>query len=193
MFTSFSGDPRSDLFRVYLPTEFLVPDILAKYDEYLKKHPQIMSSMEDILYESIVEVQMPSIGYNPLESQAHNTPYSTSTIHHMDSKTSALDRSFTISFRHTEAYLTYFCLLEHYVHHFNSEKTSIGTFALQTTLSTGEPIYTVNYTNVLMIGMPELELSYSNSDRSFGTFSVTFYFSSFYSSFELPKLSNKFK
>lgn len=188
-----SINPRNDLFRFYFPENFFRPSIINKYTRFLKQEYYYFDDFQDVINESIKELVFPSVQYTPQEqiqsgtsgnNSANNIYYRTpENIQRLQEKT------VEVTLRHTDGYITYFCLLEHFYFYFNPEnnKERIGNMSLQTLSSDGYVMTTLYFKNCIFTGISELPLSYANQDRPESTFTITFYFNLFDTTFSLPK------
>lgn len=196
-----SINPRQDLFKFRFPDTFFNASILAKYDSFLKQYPSVITDMKTLVNEAILEVSLPELSYTPLEQQtpkkqSNNPAISVSPNYSRGNENvqNVVQKTFTVSVRHTEAYLTYFCLLEHFYNAYdfqNTNKKNFGTFPVQTLTAEGYATMTINFEKVLFTGLSGLPLSYANTDRSFQTFDCTFFFSTFNTTITLPELNLK--
>lgn len=185
-------NPRQDLFSVFLTDQFFEDSIISKYNDFLKQYPYTIDNMSDVINESIQEIELPAFGYQPIE-QNSTSGYSAllNYLRPNENIQNLFEKTFTISFRHTEGYLTYFCMLEHFFQFYDfttgQSKKDLGTLPLQTLLPDGQIVSTINFERVLLTGISGLPLSYSNEDRSFRTFDLTFQYSTLSTSFNVPE------
>lgn len=188
-------NPRQDLFRYSLPQQFFDKDIIAKYNAYLARFDYEYDSIDDFVNESIQSITLPSFEYTPIEQQSKGGisafpvyKPNPQNIQNLPSKT------LTVTFRHSDAYITYWLMLEHFFKRYDANEykhAHFGSMSVQTLSSLGHIVSTMTFEQSLFTGMSELPLSYSNQDRAFDTFTCTFYYSSFNTSFSIPELNLK--
>jgi hypothetical protein len=188
-------NPRQDLFKFRFPSTVVKPKIYEKYNAYLAQVPRVQDDIVAALNESIQGLTLPGVGYTPITQTATRAPgyvKSAQNIISSESVQALMDKTITITIRHTEAYLTYFLMLEVFYDAYDfttpMKSRTFGTFPVQTLNLAGNPIYTILFKDILFTSISELSLSYTQTDRSFQTFDCTFMFSTFDTTFEIPSL-----
>jgi hypothetical protein len=195
MYFAFSPNPRSDQFEFNFPLSFWKNDIIQKYDDYLNLHPQVLTTFSDIVNESIQGFIMPSFGYQPISQEVLRTDFQASQQLYRPNINEAnlMDKNFQLVLRHSDAYLTYFLMLEHFFYYFKSKDVNLGTWVLRTSTSDGEIIFNVKFNSIIFNGLSELSLNQAGQESNFSTFNLIFGFSTFDVSFNLPTVTDKFK
>lgn len=191
----FALDPRPDLFRTRLPDDFIEDDILKKYDHFVTRKPHTFCSFIDVMNESIQSFDLPSFGFNA------NTQESVSALGGSSESVSApsqniqktIDNSFSITFRHTEAYMSYWFMVEHYFKKYqlgpDGNRTPMSFLNLEVLNYRQQSIATISFSNVLYTGADGLSLSYASIDRAATTFTVNFQYQTFTPSFTIPEIN----
>ncbi len=193
--TSLSPNPRSDQFEINIPYSFFKEEIISKYDKLLNLHPQVFTSFADIVNESVQEFEMPLFGYQPITQENLRNDFSTSPQYYRSNANAQnlSDKLFTIRLRHSDGYLTYFLMLEHFFAYYNDvDQMYAGNWNLQTFLSSGSEVFTLNFTNVLFIGISKQNFTYAGQESTFQNFELVFGYSKFDTEFDLPDITNKF-
>lgn len=189
----FSNNPRADLFKLNLPDSFFIPEITDKYNEYLSQFPRVLGSIEAVINESIQSFISPEFGYTAIEQQSNIqggaiTNYTASKLNEQQ----LAEKTLQIVFRHTEAYLTYWCMMEHFFHRYRigeqSARKPWGDLILITTLDDGIPLCKIIFQNVLFNGIDNLNLSFNSLISQFDTFTCTFTYSTLQNSIIIPEL-----
>lgn len=170
-------------------------DISKKYNDYLRQYPYVQTSMIDVLNESIQSLSLPAFGYNSINYLQTRQPGSySSTAENVisnENPQNLAEKTFTISIRHCDAYLTYFAMLEIFFNAYdfaNKNTKHFGTFVIETLSATGHVIYQLELQRVIFTGISELQLSYAQTDRTFQTFDCTFMYSEFSTAIAIPQL-----
>lgn len=114
-------------FRIYIPDLFFVKSITDKYDDLLRQNKnQTFRNIKDVINSSILEVDLPSFNYTPPLQQKRRSGRINTTGHArvfsggVNNTTSV---EITISLKHTKGFLSYWCLVEHYIYHAKMRKT----------------------------------------------------------------------
>jgi hypothetical protein len=190
----FSQNPRADQFKIIIPDDFYVQEITDKYNDLLQQKPFIINNISDLLEESIKTFDTPEFGVNLLEQTAGNL-VGISNVHQQLPKQSldkATEKTFSITFRHTDGYLTYFMMLEHFFYRYkmgkNQDRKNFGTVIVELSLPNGIAVCRLKLNRVNLIGVPALSLDYSNPARDQSMFTCTFGYDTFETTFELPKI-----
>lgn len=202
-YSALSPNPRSDLFEFNFPDTFLQAKDekgnkpIDKYNEFLNAWPQVLPDFGEVINESIQGISLPVFGYSPISQDHLRNSYSTSEQFYKantHAQNLVQDKTFTVSLRHNEAYLSYFLLLELYFLHFcDNDHINLGTWNVSTMTGDGVVVYNVKYKDVLFLGMAGLDLSYVDESSNFLSFDLAFGYSSFSTSFNLPEKTDKFK
>lgn len=190
-----SNNPRQDLFVFRIQPEFFDADIVKKYDALLRQYDMTFDTIESVINESIQGVTFPGFEFTPIEQVQQRNDYSSSPEYFRQNENiqSIVQKTITVTFRHVNGYLSYFCLLEHFfkLYSFPETKRHLGTWPIQILDLYGNVVYTLNMKRMLFTGISDLALSYTNTDRSFISFECTFYYSEFDTVFSLPELNLK--
>lgn len=190
-------NPRSDLFIFQFPSNFVQPSIAEKYNTYLKQFPRVQDTIIDVLNENIQGITMPSFQYDPIQqNKIRNPGYVGSQESYVSNESvqNVIDKTFTVTIRHIDGYLSYFAMLEVFFGAYNfTEQTPnsghFGTFNVRTLSVDGYAMYTFKMHRMIMSGLDQLSLTFGKMDRSFQTFDVTFRYSEFDTEFTIPDLN----
>lgn len=195
----FSNNPRKDLFEVLFPDTFFINHITEKYNNYLKQKRYPLDDMVSVLNESIQGFDSPQFGHQLVEQQSHDANGNVGITNQQTPAISAqnvTEKSFDVSFRHVDGYITYFYLLELYFTRFQfgegaKYRGQFGTCLLKLKRPDGDPMYTVKYKKCSLISIPPLSLGYNTPSRDFLDFTCTFGWSEFDTALHIPDLNLK--
>lgn len=195
----FSPNPRTDLFNVIIPDTFFLSSITNKYNDYLKQKPYILPTIDQILIESIQSIDFPEFGYTPLEQNTidgnnagYNIPQPSK-----DSVQKLTEKIINITFRHTDGFMTYFMMMEHFFKRYEMGPGSIelrkpfGDIICETQIAAGPDLCRIYFKKCVLINSPDLHLSYASPTRDFSTFECRFAYAEFKTTFEMPTLNLK--
>jgi hypothetical protein len=195
----FSQNPRIDLFTVIFPDSFFISELTEKYNSLLSQKPYILDSIEDILRESIQSFESPRFGFSVIEQMTKDPAGAGYNINQtpMQSMQTLAEKTFSISFRHSDGFLTYFLMMEHFFKRYEmgpgtkETRKPFGTIILETLLPNGLKVSRIKFRDCKLTTIPSLELSYSSPSRDFSTFECEFAYNTFETTFDLPDLKLK--
>lgn len=190
-----AANPQFNLFKFELPSDFFKNGITDKYDEWLTIHPLNVDSIGSAINQSIQTITLPSLGLDPTVQQqpaiGGSIEVSTSTVQPYESLIE--DKNFSITMKHTNGFMTYFNMLEHYFQYANgtngtlADYSTVPPFIVSILDINRNVLFDFTFTGVTFIGMDELELSKSRITNEFTTFQCRFRFNSFSLSFHTPE------
>lgn len=188
----FSQNPRADQFKIIFPDDFYIKEITDKYDDLLNQKPYIFNNINSLLEESIRTFDTPEFGYNLIE-QLESNGDGVSRIHQQvpkESEQKLAEKTFSITFRHCDGFLTYFMMLEHFFSRYklgtNPNRKNFGPIIIEINLPNGLAVCRIKLRRVNLIGVPSLSLDYASTARDQSTFTCTFGYDLFETTFELP-------
>lgn len=190
----FSQNPRPDSFKFIIPDTFFIQDICSKYNQFLKQKPVVLTSIEQMLLESMQSIDSPEFGFNAISQiiQDGNQAGYDSFQAPKESVQKLTEKTFVITFRHCDGFMTYFLMLEHFFKRYEmgagSDRKPFGTAILETLMPNSYPICRIKFHRCMLVGVSNISLTYSGLNRDASTFSCTFAYSEFETSFDLPDL-----
>lgn len=190
----FSLDPRPDKFRTRLPQEFLEASIVSRYDQILGQKPYLFDKFESVINESIQSFELPLFGYTAATQRSNQSSGGSIETVSVPGQSiqNTIDNTFTITFRHSEAYLTYWFMVEHYFKKYklgpDSNRAPMPALLLEMLDYRDNTVALINFKNVLFTGVDGLSLSYNSIDRTPSTFTASFAYSEFIPQFNIPSL-----
>lgn len=196
----FSPNPRSDAFNVIIPDTFFIDSIIAKYDKFLKQKPYVLfEGIKSMLVESIQSIELPEFGFDPLEQNridnnnaGYNIPQASK-----DSFQKLTEKKIDITFRHTDGFMTYFLMMEHFFKRYemgpgtNEFRQPFGDIIFETQLAAGPTLCRIYLKKCMLTRVPSLGLTYATPSRDMSTFTCSFAYSDFSTTFEMPELNIK--
>ncbi len=189
---------RKDGFRLLLPKEFLCDEIVDKYAKILQSQKSFILSPIAFLNETIQRVQV--LGFNDGTIQQQQTTRGTSITnnpnrfgqnrflhtssdHTYRSEVSPLqliDKTFTITFKHTLGYVNYFMIFENFWWLYSRDK-QYSDMRLEFTvdlLDNNEKVYSrIVIKDPIIDGIDMLDFDYTQPVAESGTFNVIFKYS----------------
>lgn len=156
-----------------LPQDFIPQSIEDKYKVLFDKNMIPYESVIDYINSTIKEIVQPSIQFESVEQVVKRGK----KIAYKDSSNinDAFTRELDMTFRAVDSYLNYELLKEVLINFFlDNDKQYIPYFQVHMIDKDGDIIYTTIYKEILLKSISEIRLSYSTTDFSEKTFSITF-------------------
>lgn len=190
-------NPNKSNFNIIIPPDFFVESIVKKYNAYFSYANLVQNNIADILTESIQSVNFPEIGYNPISQttqDVNNGGYNLNQIPKESEQNLINDKLISITFRHIDGYITYFMVME-LIYTFyqmgGDNPTKRKTFSpiILETLSTHTrtPICRWKLYKCMISGLSPLSLAFNETERDVQTFDVTFAYTEFETTVNIPQ------
>lgn len=170
---------KNNNFFITLPHTFFYPEIIEKYEFYIKRLPNPYETISDFVNSSIQGITFPSIDMGIVEQTLmEDTPIKWKDG--FDFKKS-IDKEFTITFKLFEGYINYWIMFDQLqkFYDYDTENQFFPPMTLSFLDNTGFELIAFIYEKVLMTSMTQLELSYASNIPDFQTFDVTFHYNYF--------------
>lgn len=191
-----SNNPRIDKFLLIFSDDFFIPEIINKYDQILKQLNYPLLSIKDMIKESIKNVETPEFAYTPIEQIVQDGNYSgfpDAKVSPMSEQQLSESKTIDVTFRHSDGFLTYWCLLEHFYARYamgpNNKRGPFSSLILQTYSQKGFPSARIYYEQMLFKKIPAILFDYSSPDRNILEFTCSFHYNTFSTSIMLPELN----
>lgn len=178
---------RKDAFRLILPNEFIPKEIDEKYTKVLADSHSFIVKPIDFINESIQSVAV--FGFNDMtmnqeqlryyQNSKSSMPLGNASFNYRSftNPEQLLDKTLTLTFRHTLGYLNYFILMETAFkqYHRDTDYDSLPDAFFLDMLNENGAIYArVKLSNPMIDGMDMLNLTYSSPVAESDTFNVIF-------------------
>lgn len=135
--------------------------------------PQPYESLQDYLTASIQSMSFPSLNIETNEQTLNTDPYSSKGGLRFQNY---LDRTFTISFKTYEGYINYWVMFDLFMEFYalDNKNQFLPDVNLTFLDHTGFELLTINFNEIVMTSLGELELNYSSTTAEFKTFTAGF-------------------
>lgn len=160
-------------FNINLAPNFLYPEVIEKYERYLIHDPNPYNTLVDYLNASIQGISFKGFAFEP--------PQQTLLDDFVKWKggfdaNKLLDKTFTITFKTYEGFINYWILRENLIQFldYDAKNEFMPSVRLSFLDHVGFEMVNYRFEQVLMVGIGDLELSYSSNMPEFTTFSVDF-------------------
>lgn len=193
----FSPNPRSDKFVLKFPKNFFHESVSKKYNKYIKLQNSYFTSIEQIINESVMRVEIPGLEQQ-LVSQTTSTGDTGSgavgsqdvTLYPDNRPLEEVISSNTINvtFRHLDSYINYFYLMELWYKWYLSNQKDARFILPITCLSSDDyPVFNVIFSKCIFQSIQGINFGYDNQNRDFKEFNCSFVYSDFEVEFDLPQ------
>lgn len=200
-------NPAANSYSFALPNDFFIPSICEKYNAFLRNLGGTFINVQDLINESVQSIGLPGFSFEPTENQTQSqglnsyvlTPPNSSLYEILDTK------ELSVSFRLADGYLNYYCLLEHFLFKFMSnrhvndgfdnpaepkeERKMYCNLPVTLLMLNGYPLFTCTYLNCIMCGIDRLDLTFSQQMIDFKDFKIVFRFTGIDCSLQVPATS----
>lgn len=169
---------KNNNFIVTLNRGFITPEITKRYETYLKRLPTPYENLHDYVTASIQAITFPQLSVDPVEQTLYEDPVSFKGGRRFETY---LDRTFTITFKTYEGYINYWVMFDLFraFYDLDNKEEFLPDVNISFLDQTGFEFITLNFHQILMTSISELELNYSSNTAEFRTFTITFKYNYF--------------
>lgn len=163
---------RTQLFSFYFPNNYLLPEVVKKYEVYLKRMHLPFESCEDFLNSCIQTVTFPSINISNATQQHGQYEMEYTTGKELEA---IVEKNLTITFKLTDSYLSYWIIrdqIEAYLKYGSIKKIFWNPLYLTFLSSAGYEINTIEFSQITPTNLSELDLSYKAEIAQYNTFTL---------------------
>lgn len=152
---------------------FFYPSIVSRFETYLKRLPIPYETLHDYMTASIQSITFPALNAEPVEQILYEDSYSSKGGLRLERY---LTREFTLSFKLYEGYINYWVMFEMFqsFYDLDNKEKFLSDVSLSFLDQTGFEFINVNFHQILMLSISELELNYSSNTADFKTFNMNF-------------------
>lgn len=152
---------------------FIYPDIAKRYETYLKRLPIPYESVQDYLTASVQAVTFPALAVEPVEQTLYEDPHTSKGGRRFETY---LDRTFTITFKTYEGYINYWIMFDLFRAYYDLDNKQEYLTDINLTFldHTGFEFITIDFNQIVLTDISELELNYSSNTADFKTFTAGF-------------------
>lgn len=164
---------RNNNFIVRFQQGFFYPEIVRKYETYLKRLPIPYSGLQDYMTAGIQAITFPSLSAETVEQTLYEDPIVAKGGHR---PLWYLDRGFTLTFKSYEGYINYWVMFDMFFEFYNLDQKDkyLGNVNLTFLDQTGFEFISVEMSQITMTSVSELDLNYSSNTAEFKNFTVDF-------------------
>lgn len=164
---------RNNNFIVRFNRGFFYPDIVEKYETYLKRLPLPYENLQDYMTASIQSITFPSLTADTVEQVLYEDPI---TAKGGKRPIWFLDRSFKITFKSYEGFINYWVFFDMFFSYYDLDQRDkyLKDVTLTFLDQTGFEFLAIEFGQIIMTDVSELDLNYSSNTAEFKTFTVGF-------------------
>jgi len=164
---------KNNNFLVRFPKNFFYPSIVDKYTTYLKRLPLPYDNIADYMSASIQSITFPALTAETVEQTLYEEPVTAKGGKRFERY---LDREITMSLKSYEGWINYWIFFDQMFAYYDLDNKDkyLPDLTLSFLDHTGFEFVSINFQQIVMTGMSELELNYASNTAEFRNFNVTF-------------------
>ena len=164
---------RNNNFIVRFQKGWFYPDLVEKYETYIKRLPVPYGNLQDYMTAGIQAISFPSISAETVEQVLYEDPISAKGGHN---PIWYLDRGLTLTFKSYEGYINYWVMFDTFFEYYKMDQKDkyLGDITLTFLDQTGFEFVSIEFSQVVMTSISSLELNYSSNTADFTNFTVDF-------------------
>jgi len=166
---------RQNGFIFNFPKGFIYPEVVEKYEGYIKRMPIPYDTVNDFINATIQSVNFPTIrsidNVEQIRPGGYKQNYKSSTT-----LQNLIQRDFTVSFKIGEGFINYWVLYENIVRFldFQNPEQYLPDFRLLLLDNEGIIMASVILQQPIVTSISDLQLNYASTTPQFSTFSIGF-------------------
>ena len=167
---------RQNGFCFVFPKGFIYPEVVQKYEGYIKRMPIPYDTINDFINSTIQSINFPTLRTVDTAEQIRpggfkQTYKSSTTLQNL------IQRDFTVSFKLGEGFINYWVIYENMVKFldFQNPEQYLPDFRLLLLDNEGVVMASVLLQQPVITSLSEIQLNYSSTTPQFQTFSVGFH------------------
>jgi len=147
------------------------PDIIRKYETYIKRLPVPYQNLHDYMTASVQSMSFPALTAEPVEQILYEDNYTSKGGLRLERY---LDRKITMTFKLYEGYINYWVMFDTFrsFYDLDNKEAFLPDISLTFLDHTGFEFMTVQFHQILINSISELELNYSSNTAEFKTFNM---------------------
>lgn len=152
---------------------FFYESIVNKYETYIKRLPIPYENLHDYMTAGIQAMTFPALTAEPVEQILYDDNYTSKGGLRLERY---LNREFNITFKLYEGYINYWVMFDMFraFYDLDNKEAFLPDVTLSFLDQTGFEFVAVEFHQVLMTNISELELNYSSNTAEFKTFNMNF-------------------
>ncbi|HRW21753.1 MAG TPA: hypothetical protein P5509_07265 [Bacteroidales bacterium] len=166
---------KNNNFRIEFPSEFFYPEVVDKYNFYLKRLPIPYTNMRDFVNASIQGVTFPAASGPIVDQTLYEDPVKWKGRGKLERW---ISREFSVTFKLYEGYINYWIMFEQLqkFYAYDQPNYMLGDLVLSFLDNSGFEIIAFKFIKVVYQGISSLDLSFSSNVPDFKTFQCDFVF-----------------
>ncbi len=169
---------RSSNFMFLFPKKFFSDSISSKYMPYLKRHPIAYDTLDNFMSSTIQSVTFPTLSMQPVSQTRAKGLGKQQEYKNSTAISDLFTRDITVTFKSLEGYINYFIFMETMLEYldFQNKELYLDDLSIRFMDQGGYITTTTKFTGVYFKSLSEINLSYSDTQPEFRTFSCNFSF-----------------
>jgi hypothetical protein len=164
---------KNNNFVVRFARGWFYPDIVKKYETYIKRLPVPYETLHDYMTASIQACTFPALTAEPVEQILYEDNYTSKGGLRLERY---LSREFSITFKLYEGYINYWVMFDMFraFYDLDNKEKFLPDVTISFLDQTGFEFVAVELNQILMLNISEVELNYSSNTAEFKTFNMNF-------------------
>jgi hypothetical protein len=148
------------------------PDIVRRYETYIKRLPVPYQNLHDYMTASVQAMSFPALSAEPVEQVLYEDNYTSKGGLRLERY---LDRKINLTFKLYEGYINYWVMFDTFRAFYDLDNKEAFMPDLSVTFldQTGFEFITVQFHQIVILNISEVELNYSSNTAEFKTFNMS--------------------
>jgi hypothetical protein len=148
------------------------PDIVRRYETYIKRLPVPYQNLHDYMTASVQAMSFPALSAEPVEQVLYEDNYTSKGGLRLERY---LDRKINLTFKLYEGYINYWVMFDTFRAFYDLDNKEAFMPDLSVTFldQTGFEFITVQFHQIVILSISEVELNYSSNTAEFKTFNMS--------------------
>jgi hypothetical protein len=148
------------------------PDIVRRYETYIKRLPVPYQNLHDYMTASVQAMSFPALSAEPVEQVLYEDNYTSKGGLRLERY---LDRKINLTFKLYEGYINYWVMFDTFraFYDLDNKESFMPDLSVTFLDQTGFEFITVQFHQIVILNISEVELNYSSNTAEFKTFNMS--------------------
>ncbi len=157
-------------------TGFYKDSVISKFTPYIKRNAIPYDTLDNFMSSTIQSVTFPTLSMQPVSQTRAKGLGKQQDFKNSQNVDDLFERGITVTFKSLEGYINYFIFMENMLEYLNfqNKELYLPDMHIRFLDQSGYITTSVKFTGVYFKSLSEINLSYSDAEASFRTFSASF-------------------
>lgn len=148
------------------------PSIIKRYETYIKRLPVPYQNLHDYMTASVQAMSFPALSAEPVEQILYEDTYTSKGGLRLERY---LDRKINLTFKLYEGYINYWVMFDTFraFYDLDNKEAFMPDISVTFLDQTGFEFITVQFHQIVILSISEVELNYSSNTAEFKTFNMS--------------------